>query len=181
MVDVVLGKRAALAVLEPLLSRAVAADGGRPDFRLDTLEILFAIDPDVPRQTAARRRVTHLVHLVATSTGERRRYVPVIGLHKMQADQAIAGDDESGERRPVGWQRNAWEVGLQEVSVAATVFRAVEHGVEVAEDVLRTEGAGAVTSTIRNEVETDGGCKRSSELGVEVRCPRVDSVRQPLA
>ena len=44
VVDVVLGKRAALAVLEPLLSRAVAADGGRPDFRLDTLEILFAIE-----------------------------------------------------------------------------------------------------------------------------------------
>ena len=46
VVDVFLGKRAALAVLEPLLSRAVAADGGRPYFRLDTLEILFAIDPD---------------------------------------------------------------------------------------------------------------------------------------
>ena len=70
------------------------------------------------------------------------------------------------------------EVGLQEVSVAVAVFRAVEHGIDIAKDVLRAEGAGAVTSTIRNEVETDGGCKRSSELVVEVRFPRVDSVRQ---
>ncbi len=87
----------------------------------------------------------------------------------MQADQARAGEDESGEQRTVSRQRNAWEVGLHEVSVAAAVFRAVQHGVEVVEDVLRPERRFEIARPFGNEFEADGGSNYRDELRGEIR------------
>ena len=88
VVDVVLGKRAAFPVLEPLLCRAVAADSERPAFQLDALKILFAVDPYAPRQTAGWGRITHLVHLVSAAVGECRLSIRALSFHQVKADEA---------------------------------------------------------------------------------------------
>ena len=98
---------------------------------------------------------TLVLGLIAAGVGERRLCVRALGFHQVQADEACVKADEVGEQRKVSRQRYAWEVGFEEVGVAVAVFRAVEHGVEVVEHILRAEGSVETAGIVGNEFEAD--------------------------
>ncbi len=105
LVDVLLGKGAALSVLESLFGWATAADGKGPELRLNAPEKLFVIDPCAPRQTAFRGRVMHSIYVVAAIVGKRLLCVHTLSFHQMQAEEARTRQEEVREQLMVHRQQ----------------------------------------------------------------------------
>ena len=175
-------QRAALAVLQPLLRRAVAADGEAPRLRRDALERLRAVDPHPARrralrQSTLRRSVADLLDAVRSRRREGGRVI-AFRFHHVQGGKAPAQAGQGGERRAAR-ERHAREVRLQEGRVAAAVFRAVENGVDVTEHVFGAEGGFEVARAVGNEGEAECFRARLDEARSEVRLARLAEALRP--
>ena len=138
MDDVLGGKFAALAVLQPLLRGLVAADVEIPRVRRNRRKILVGVDENllVRKRHLLDRSVARSLEL-RVRIGERIRHRLV--LEKMHLDELLADRGDPAELRGGFRIGDAREVDLEELPVFLAVARRVQHTVDVMEDVFRRQ------------------------------------------
>jgi len=129
--DVVEGKFAAFAVLEPLVAHLVAADVVLPDLGRHALEVLGVVDIDaLTLQVVAEALFAGLDLAISLplEAGD--------GRIKLQVHQAPSQLGHSLEQLVIGSERNPGKVDAQKLGVLLPVGRCIEHGVHVVKDAL---------------------------------------------
>ena len=205
MDEIVAIERPSLAVFKPLLTNLVAADVEVPDLlghateadgsgELGISRALYRLDGVDPDSVV---RPAHLVNHRFRRAGEgdvnRRRggvsIGPAVGfivpdgntrLHrgfdKVEGDKLSTEPGQSAEQIQTARERQAGKVNLQELGVAGAVAGAVEHRIDVMEDVFGTEGLNMVAFAVGNkgQAETGGAIldECEGEVGATGRCLR---------
>jgi hypothetical protein len=99
---------------------------------------------------------------------------------EVQGDEFRAEGAQFAEQVGLAGERQAREVNLEELGVAAAVRRAVEHGVQVIEHVFRPEGLRPVALAVGHERHAQPRPHIRDKLRRKVRTTATSSIQQVL-
>ena len=154
MGDVFVGEGAAFAVFEPFFADLVAADVEVPDILWDSLEAAGAcggggflaagVDPNRIIHPADFEDFAGMADELGCWDVELGRF------QQVQGGEFAAEPGQRAEQLKVPGQRQAREIDLQKLRIAAPVAGTVKHRVGVVEDVFgRQAGGQAVSALLR--------------------------------
>ena len=127
------GEETAFAVFEPLGKNLVAPALVGPEVGGDAIEVLGWVDADASKV----RVVFNLGDGAVTLATEATDGVVELGrTHQVQVDELLTKFGQLEEGVTIFGERNARKIGLQELDVALSVRRGLEHCIHVGEDVL---------------------------------------------
>ena len=113
-------------LLQPLLGRAVAADGEGPGFRSYAVEALFGIDPHLAGMVVLWWCIGFFLNTIITVVRKFRSILIIFCLKTMASNQLLAQASEGGKKSLAADDRQAGEVRFQMVPVALAIGRAIE-------------------------------------------------------
>ena len=113
-------------LLQPLLGRAVAADGEGPGFRSYAVEVLFGIDPYLAGMVVLWRPIGWFLNAIITVVRKFRCILIIFCLKAMVSHQLLAQVNEGCKKSLAADDRQAGEVRFQMVPVALAIGRAME-------------------------------------------------------